>query len=155
LVIKWVSRPNKEKYAYRHTCPFILLPYVVTYPLNSLLIFLEQFCHPLPNELDHCAAEVWLKVLQRFDSWKCSWLSLEHNLFKNVSNWVTFLWQTQIQTIKYDLNDTKRIKKKPVTLILYTLRYEFSNDFDAQSDFGNFFVTKNLLTWTILILSML
>ena len=44
-----------EKYAYRHACPFILLPCVVTYPLNSLLIFLEQFCHPLLNELDHCA----------------------------------------------------------------------------------------------------
>ena len=37
------------------TCPFILLPYVVKYPLNSLEIFLEQFCHPLSNELDHCA----------------------------------------------------------------------------------------------------
>ena len=33
---------------------FGLLPYVVTYPLSSLLIFLEQFCHPLPNKLDHC-----------------------------------------------------------------------------------------------------
>ena len=31
---------------------------------------------------------------------------LEHNLFKNVSKWVTFLWQTQIQSI----NDPKRIK---------------------------------------------
>ena len=55
MIIKWVSRPNREKYAYKHTCPFILLPYFVTYPLNSLLIFLEQFCHPHPNELDHCA----------------------------------------------------------------------------------------------------
>ena len=61
MVIKWVSRPNKEKYAYRHTCPFILLPYAVKYPLNCLLIFLEQFCHPLPNELDHCA--LYLKLL--------------------------------------------------------------------------------------------
>ena len=40
---------------YRHTCPFIFLPYVGTYLFNSLLISLEQFCHPLPNELDHCA----------------------------------------------------------------------------------------------------
>ena len=55
MIIKWVSRPNREKYAYKHTCPFILVPYFVTYPLNSLLIFLEQFCHPHPNELDHCA----------------------------------------------------------------------------------------------------
>ena len=42
-------------------------------------------------------------------------MRLEHNLFKNVSNWATFLWQTQIKTIKYGLNDTKRIKKKQVT----------------------------------------
>ena len=48
-------RPNKEKYADRHTCPFILLPYMGTYQLNSLLNFWEQFFHPLPNELDHCA----------------------------------------------------------------------------------------------------
>ena len=41
---------------------------------------------------------------------------LEHTLFKNVSKWVIFLWQTQIQTIKYGLNDKKRIKKKQVTL---------------------------------------
>ena len=31
------------------------MPYVGTYPSNSLLNFLEQFCHLLPNELDHCA----------------------------------------------------------------------------------------------------
>ena len=30
---------------------------------------------------------------------------LELNLFKNVSKWVIFLWQAQIQTIKYCLND--------------------------------------------------
>ena len=36
---------------------------------------------------------------------------LEHNLFKNVSKWVISLWQTQIQTIKYGLNDKKKIKK--------------------------------------------
>ena len=29
----------------------------------------------------------------------------------------------------------------------------FQTFFDAQSDFGKNFVTKNLLTWTILILS--
>ena len=46
--------------------------------------------------------------------------TLEHNLFNNVSNWVTFLWQTQIQTIKYGLHDTKRIKMKQVTVILYS-----------------------------------
>ena len=29
------------------------------------------------------------------------------------------------------------------------------SDFDAKSDFSKMFVTKNLLIWTILILSML
>ena len=38
--------------------------------------------------------------------------------------------------------------------LIYTLLYEFSND-DAQRDFGNMYVTKKLLTWIILILSML
>ena len=45
---------------------------------------------------------------------------LEPNLFKNVSNWGSFLWQTQIQTIEYGLNDMKRIEKKQGTLILYS-----------------------------------
>ena len=48
--------------------------------------------------------------------------------------------------------------KKPFyidNLLIYTLWYQFSNGFDAQSDFGKIFVTKNLLTWTILILSTL
>ena len=40
-------------------------------------------------------------------------------------------------------------------LLKYILWYEFLSDFDAQSEFGKIFVTKNLLTWTILILSML
>ena len=64
----------------------------------------------------------------------------------------------QIQTIRYGLYDTKRIKKETNyidTLPIYTLSYELSNDFDAQSDFGKIFVTKNLLTCTILILSKL
>ena len=38
------------------TFRYIHTLYVVTYSLNSLVIFLEQFCHPLTNELDHCAA---------------------------------------------------------------------------------------------------
>ena len=43
---------------------------MVTYPLNSLLIFLEQFCHPLPNELDHCALDdcLWFVVFHN-DVW--------------------------------------------------------------------------------------
>ena len=33
--------------------------------------------------------------------------ALKHNLFKNLSNLVTFFWQTQIQTIKCGLDNTK------------------------------------------------
>ena len=42
----------------------------------------------------------------------------------------------------------KQIKKTSYfdTLLIDTLRYEFSNHFDAQSDFGKTVVTKNLLT---------
>ena len=63
---------------------------------------------------------------------------LEHTLFKNVSNRVTFLWQTQIQTIECGLNDTKRITKNQVTLILYssTPSDMIFKHFGAQSDFG-------------------
>ena len=52
---------------------------------------------------------------------------LEQNLIKNVSNLGTFLWPRQIQTIKYGLNDTKRIKKKqfwpstPITMYVWTI----------------------------------
>ena len=41
------------------------------------------------------------------------------------------------------------------TLIIYTLWYEFQNDFDAQRDFGKNFVTKKLLLSYILNLSAL
>ena len=44
-------------------------------------------------------------------------------LFKNVSKWVIFLWQTQIQTIRYGFNAAKRIKKETSyidTLLIYT-----------------------------------
>ena len=82
---------------------------------------------------------------------------LEYNSIKNVSNWVTFLWQTQIQTIKYGLNDTKRIRKKLVTLILCSFT---PSDRNFQTILmpkmileKNF--TKNQPTWAILILSML
>ena len=70
---------------------------------------------------------------------------LEHNLFKNVSKWATFLWQTQIQTINYGLLKWYKTDKKETsyidTWLIYTLWYEFSNDIDAQSDFGKKFVT--------------
>ena len=51
----------------------------------------------------------------------------EINLFKNVSKWAIFLRQTQIQTINYGLNDTKRIKKKQVILILYSFAHSDMN----------------------------
>ena len=43
---------------------------------------------------------------------------LEHNLFK--CKWVIFWGETQIQTIKYSLNDIKRIKNAEFKLILYS-----------------------------------
>ena len=61
---------------------------------------------------------------------------------------ILFLWQTQIQIVKYGLND-KGIEKSYIdTLLIQTLWYEFSNVFVAHSDFGKIFVT-------ILILSIL
>ena len=33
------------------------------------------------------------------------------------------------------------------SLIVYALRYEFSNDFDARSDFGKFLLQKKLVRW--------
>ena len=69
---------------------------------------------------------------------------------------VAFLWQTQIQTTKYGIYDMIRIKRIYFDiLVIYSLWHEFENYFDAQSDFGKKFLTKNLLTWTILILSIL
>ena len=55
-----------------------------------------------------------------------------------------FLWQTQIQTIKYGLNDKETSYID--TSLIYPLWYEFSNVFVAQSDFGEKKFTKNLLT---------
>ena len=54
--------------------------------------------------------------------------------------------QTQIQTTKYGHNETKSIKNKLRSyidfLLIYTLWYEFSNDFDAQSDFCSGYLQK-------------
>ena len=47
-------------------------------------------------------------------------LLLKHNLFKKVSKGPAILWQTQIQTIEFGLNDTIRILKNEVILILYS-----------------------------------
>ena len=61
--------------------------------------------------------------------------------------------------IKYVLHDTKIDHEMAAgyinTLLIYTFSYEFSNDSDAQSDFGKYFVTKKLLLYYILNLSVL
>ena len=64
---------------------------------------------------------------------------LEHNLFKNVKNWVTFLWQRQVHYVKYETD--KKETSNIGTLLIYTLWHKFSNDFGTQSDFGKLFVT--------------
>ena len=56
------------------------------------------------------------------------------------------------------LNDTIQIKKERShtdTLLIYTLWYELSNDFEAQSEFGKCHKKADPLAGTILILSML
>ena len=65
FVKKYVCRANKEKRMYGHTCAFILLPYSKTCRLNIFLNLSEQFCHPLPKELDHCAVKPKTKPFQR------------------------------------------------------------------------------------------
>ena len=44
-----------------------------------------------------------------------------------------FLWQTQIQTIEYGLNDTIQIKKKQVILILYSFAPSAPSDMNFQT----------------------
>ena len=60
---------------------------------------------------------------------------LEHNFYLKLSKGPAFLWQAQIQTIKYD------------TLFIYTFWYEFSNNFDAKSDFFKKFVREKEVPW--------
>ena len=67
--------------------------------------------------------------------------ALEHNLCKNVFMGPAFLWQTQIQTIEYGLNDTIRITKNEVILMLYTFT---PSDFNAQNDFDKNFARITL-----------
>ena len=50
----------------------------------------------------------------------------------------------------------KRMKLYTVdTLLICTLWYEFSNNVDAQSDFGNFFVTNKRVPWNHIYLKYL
>ena len=66
-----------------------------------------------------------------------------------------FCDKRKVKTIISGLNDTKRAKKKQVTLILVLFTPSDLNDFEAQIDFGKNFVATNIPTLTILILSML
>ena len=59
---------------------------------------------------------------------------LVHNLLKNVRKGPDFLWQTQIQMIEW-YNKDKKDRNSIINLLIYTLWYEFSNEFDAHSDF--------------------
>ena len=58
----------------------------------------------------------------------------------------------QIQMTKYGPNDTKKIKKKQVSLMIHSCTLctpsdmDFQKVFDAQSNFGKIKITKNLLT---------
>ena len=51
--------------------------------------------------------------------------------------------------VSISLNNTKRIKKRIQIddLLIDTLWYQSSRDFDVQSDFGKLFVTKKLVRW--------
>ena len=61
------------------------MPYVGTYPLKSLLNFLEEFCNPLPNELDHCAVESEILI----DSWVVTCWHMHKEIKRTVLNWST------------------------------------------------------------------
>ena len=83
-------------------------------------------------------------------------MSPEHNLSKNVSKRLAFLWDMQIWTIRYGIYDM--ILKKSIyiyTLLICTLWYEFSNDLEGHSDFGKNIVRKSWSLGTILRLSVL
>ena len=46
---------------------------------------------------------------------------LEHTLDKNGSTGPAIMWQNQIQTIEYGINDTIRIKKIGTIMIIHSL----------------------------------
>ena len=52
MVIKWVSRPNKEKHAYRHTCPFIPLPYAQGFRIVRARSIRAYTVYPLMKAFD-------------------------------------------------------------------------------------------------------
>ena len=89
MELKWFSRPDKEKYTNRRTCAFSLLPLVRTYPLNNLLNSFEQFCHPLLNELDHCALQALYRRVESAPNSKLSrfFASIELALYYQDKLW--------------------------------------------------------------------
>ena len=50
----------------------------------------------------------------------------------------------EIWSLWYDTDKKERIYAD--TVLIYPLWYDFPNDFDAQSDFGKYFVTKKLVS---------
>ena len=72
------------------------------FPVRFTLI--TKLASSIPRHYKETCFQVSNKFLIQFRD-------LKHNLFKNVSNWVTFLWQRQIQTIKCGLNHKKRKKR--------------------------------------------
>ena len=96
---------------------------------NELLYKYFVLCTKLVRTKIHFLRKSLIRYLIQMN-----WIDyLEHNLFKNVSNWVTLLWQTQIQTIKFVLDYTKRIKKKEVTYIALILYSFTTSDMNFQT----------------------
>ena len=66
-------------------------------------------------------------------------LGVEHNQFKKGP---AFLWHLTIEYGPKSYDKDKKDRTFIDTLLVYTLWYDFWNDFDAQSDF-----TKKLVLW--------
>ena len=106
---------NNTMYATKNNSSFAWTLCEVTFILCMIsLIFIVNFS---ANSMIY---EMQLRHLSSVQHVKRTCIMLEYNLFKNVFNWPTFLWQTQIQTTEYSLNDTIGIKKKGVFLMIYS-----------------------------------
>ena len=115
-----------------HILCMISLIFIVNFSANSMIY------------------EMQLRHLSSVQHVKRTCIMLEYNLFKNVFNWPTFLWQTQIQTTEYSLNDTIGIKKKGVFLMIYSFTpfdINFQTILMAKVIFGKKSVKKELLSW--------
>ena len=78
--------------------------------MNSTIEMLQE---SFPSSVGFVNSKIWYVVQKTWISQvlfiRIVFLAKPQFIFKNVSNWVTFLWQTQTQTIKYGLNDTKQL----------------------------------------------